>query len=241
MVLTKEKIRKQIWRHLEEQKLARFPFSIQGRIPNFVGASKTAQRLRSTSEYNRAQVILVNPDSPQRPVRLAALQDRKTVIMPTPRIRSGFLLLYSEKIPEQRYSSASTIRGAFKLGRRTSPSDLPVIDLKVMGCVAVTQEGQRIGKGEGYSELESAILLEFGKLTQETPYVTTCHDVQLIDQQIADIEPWDLVVDLIITPTQILRIPSRKKRPMILWDYLSQEKLEEIPLLKEMKRSQLGE
>lgn len=240
MVLTKEKIRQQIWRHLEEQKLARFPFPVQRRIPNFVGASKAAQRLRSTSEYNRAQVILVNPDSPQRPVRLAALQDRKTVVMPTPRIRSGFLLLHSEKIPEQRYSSASTIRGAFKLGRRTPPSDLPVIDLKVMGCVAVTQGGQRVGKGEGYSELESAILLEFRKLTQKTPYVTTCHDVQLIDQQIVDIEPWDLVVDLIITPTQILQIPSRKKRPMILWDHLSQEKLEEIPLLKEMKHGQLG-
>ncbi len=108
-----------------------------------------------------------------------------------------------------------------------------------MGCVAVLRGGQRIGKGEGYSELESAILLEFGKLTQETPYVTTCHDVQLIDQQIADIEPWDLVVDLIITPTQILRIPKQKIRPKILWDHLSQEKLEEIPLLKEMKYRQL--
>lgn len=239
MVSTKEKIRKQIWRLLEEQKIARFPFSIQGRIPNFVGASKAAQRLRTTSEYNQAQVIIVNPDSPQRPVRLTTLQDRKILVMPTPRIRSGFLLLCPEKIPEQRYSNASTIRGAFKLGQRTPPSDLPVIDLKIMGCVAVTQWGQRIGKGKGYSELESAILLEFGKLTQETPYVTTCHDVQLIDQQIADIEPWDLVVDLIITPTQILRIPSQKKRPKILWDHLSQEKLEEIPLLKEMKYGQL--
>jgi len=240
MELTKEEIREQIWRHLEEQKFARFPFPVQGRIPNFVGASKAAQCLKSTSEYIQAQVILVNPDSPQRSVRLAALQDRKTLVMPTPRIRSGFLLLRSEKIPKQRYSSASTIRGAFKFGRKTPPSDLPVIDLKVMGCVAVTQGGQRIGKGEGYSELESAILLEFGNLSQETPYVTTCHDVQLVDQQIADIEPWDLIVDLIITPTQIMRIPNRNKRPKILWDHLSQEKLEEIPLLKEMKRSQLG-
>ncbi|MFQ6123885.1 MAG: 5-formyltetrahydrofolate cyclo-ligase [Candidatus Heimdallarchaeota archaeon] len=240
MELTKKEIRGMIWRLLEAQKLARFPYPIQGRIPNFVGASKAAQYLRSIPEYTQAQVILVNPDSPQRPVRLATLQDRKILVMPTPRIRSGFLLIHSEKIPEHRYSDASTIRGAFKLGQRIPPSDLPVIDLKVMGCVAVTREGHRIGKGEGYSELESAILLEIGKLTQETPYLTTCHDMQIIDQQIADIEPWDLLVDMVITPTRILRILNRKKRPKILWKYLSQEKLNEIPLLKEMKRDHLN-
>jgi len=239
MECTKKEIRDQIWQILEAQKVARFPFPIRGRIPNFVGASEAAQRLRSTPEYHQSRVILVNPDSPQRSVRLAALRDGKTVIMPTPRIRSGFLLLLPEKIPEPRYSSASTIRGAFKFSRRIHPSDLPVIDLKVMGCVVVTRSGQRIGKGEGYSELESAILLEFGKLTQETPYVTTCHEVQLIDPQISDFEPWDLVVNMIITPKRILRIPNPKKRPKILWEHLSQEKREEIPLLQEMNKTHL--
>lgn len=232
---TKKEIREHIWQILEMQKLARFPFPIRGRIPNFVSAAEAAQRLKSTPEYNQAQVILVNPDSPQRSIRLATLCDEKTLVMPTPRIRSGFLLLLPEKIPEKKYANATTIRGAFKFGQKTHPSELPDIDLKIMGCVAVTQSGQRIGKGEGYSELESAILLEFEKLTQETPYVTTCHEVQVIDQPILDFESWDLFVNLIVTPKRIVRISNPKRRVKILWEHLSQKKLEEIPLLKEMQ------
>ncbi|MEM0451180.1 MAG: 5-formyltetrahydrofolate cyclo-ligase [Nitrososphaerota archaeon] len=80
-------VRERVWRLLEERGVARFPLPVKGRIPNFAGAEEAASRLRSSDEYQAARVVKVNPDSPQRPVRLMALQDGKLLVMPTPRIR----------------------------------------------------------------------------------------------------------------------------------------------------------
>jgi len=40
--------------------------------------------------------------------------------------------------------------------------DMPGLDAIVCGSVAVTRDGRRCGKGEGYSDLEFAILRELG-------------------------------------------------------------------------------
>ncbi len=91
--MKKSEIREKIWKLLEERGVARFPKPIKGRIPNFVGAKIAAAKLRKLEEYKQAEVIFCNPDSPQRPVREFALKDRKILIMATPRLKKGFLLL----------------------------------------------------------------------------------------------------------------------------------------------------
>jgi 5-formyltetrahydrofolate cyclo-ligase len=230
----RESLRQKIWREMEEKNIARFPRPVYGRIPNFVGAEQAAEKLINTDIFRRAQVVKVNPDSPQKPVREAVLRKGKILIMPTPRISRGFLVLDPKKISPALYSVAATIQGAFRYGAPIHPSEIPEVDLIVAGSVAVSVYGERLGKGEGYSELEYSILKEFNKVSEETPITTTVHDVQVVDFHIP-LEPWDFTVDYIFTPTRSIRcVGERKRTPGLLWQYLDKEKIDEIPLLKEM-------
>jgi 5-formyltetrahydrofolate cyclo-ligase len=229
----KAEVRERVWRLLEERGVARFPLPVRGRIPNFEGAEEAASLLCSSPEYVDAKVVKVNPDSPQRPVRLRALTDGKVLVMPTPRIRNGFLLLDPAKIPRRYLIEASTISGAFRFGRPVHPRDLPKIELIVIGSVAVTESGWRVGKGEGYAELEYGILRAFGRVDKSTPVFTTVHELQLVDE--LPREPFDVPVDAIFTNERSIRCPPNPKPDGIYWDLLEEEKLREIPLLQEMK------
>jgi len=200
--LSKEEIRMRVWRQMEENNIATFPRPVYRRIPNFLGADKAAQNLRNLPEYKSARVVFCNPDSPQRPVREIVLQDGKTLVMATPRLKQGFLLIDPTRLSAHQILEASTIRGAFKLGRPVEPKSLRV-DLFVAGSVAVSPNGGRLGKGTGYSDQEYALLKNAGALSAETLVVTTVHDVQIVD----DIpnQEWDAPVDIIVTPTKTIR------------------------------------
>ncbi len=235
----KKSIREKIWRLLEEKGVARFPRPIHGRIPNFAGAEEAANKLFKLSIWRKAEMVKVNPDSPQRPVRLRALIEGKFLLMPTPRIREGFLLLNPRDIPYSKISQASTIRGAFIYGRKLGLRDLmnvKDVDLVVIGSVAVDVYGTRIGKGGGYAELEYAILREIKKVNDNTPVVTTVHDLQVLNEKLPR-EKHDVPVDIIITPTRVIRTLKPKPKPQgVYWDLLNKDKLESMPILKELLR-----
>lgn len=236
----KKRIRMKIWRLMEERNIARFPRPVYGRIPNFIGAERAANRLLNLNVFISADIVKVNPDSPQRSARRLCLEWGKVVIMASPRLRSGFLLLDPKRIPPSRYDEAVTIRGAFRWGDVIKISSLPKIDLMITGSVAVSSyDGARIGKGGGYAELEYGILREYDLMDEDTPIVTTVHDVQVIDR--IPKEPHDLTVDYILTPTRALRVCRRGGRPVgILWDLLSEEKIAEIPILRELYNEKTG-
>ena len=232
----KEAVRRKIWELMEELRVARFPRPAFGRIPNFVGAELAARRLVEQDEFESAGVVKVNPDAPQRRVRLAVLSYGKVLIMPTPRLKKGFLILDPRKIHKKFFAKASTIRGAFKYGQSCSLRNLPRVDLVVAGSVAVSRDGVRVGKGGGYSELEYGILRELGLVSEETPILTTVHDVQVVDE--IPREPYDLVVDAIITPMRVIRIERNSLRPKgIIWKLIPPEKLESMPILLELRRT----
>ncbi len=227
---TKSEIREFVWRILEERGVARFPKPIKGRIPNFLGAEQAAERLRRSEYYQRAKVVFCNPDSPQRPVREIVLRDGKTLVMATPRLRQGFILL--REVPASFVRRASTIRGAFEFGKLVDPKDLDSIDVKITGSVAVSPDGGRVGKGKGYSDLEYGILGELGLIGPETPVLTTVHDLQIVKE--IPREPHDMPVHLIFTPTRTIRTEARGE-PKIRWDLITEELLEQIPLLRKLK------
>jgi len=197
-----------VWRLIEEKGIATFPKPVFHRIPNFVGAEKAANNLRNLPEYNSAKIVFCNPDSPQRPVREMALQEGKTVVMATPRLREGFLLLDPHNIPSNHMSEASTIHGAFKYGRSVKPNEIK-IDLFVAGSVAVAPDGGRLGKGTGYSDQEYIILKNAGSLTAQTNVVTKVHDIQIVENIPSD--QWDVPVSIIVTPTNTVRTRQSQK------------------------------
>ncbi|MEM1937158.1 MAG: 5-formyltetrahydrofolate cyclo-ligase [Candidatus Caldarchaeum sp.] len=231
--LLKQEIRERVWRRLEEEGLAAFPRPVNGRIPNFLGAKEAAARLTASDEYRRALCVKVNPDAPQAPVRRRVLEDGKVLVFPTPRISQGFLVLDPRRIPRKSLAKAATISGAFRHGLKTNPRDLPHIDFVVAGSVAVSPEGWRVGKGEGYSEIEYALLRMLGKVSERTPVVTTVHDAQVVDH--IPSEPYDLPVDFIHTNTKTIVCPKNKKPERIFWNMLPDEKVRAIPLLSELR------
>ena len=65
----KRGLRKEIWELLEERGVARFPRPAQGRIPNYEGSEAAARRILGAVEFQRADVVKVNPDYPQLEVQ----------------------------------------------------------------------------------------------------------------------------------------------------------------------------
>ncbi|MEM0457188.1 MAG: 5-formyltetrahydrofolate cyclo-ligase [Nitrososphaerota archaeon] len=230
---SKDEIRKTIWKLLEEKGVARFPKPIFGRIPNFVGSEEAAHVLCRTSIYRKAEVIKVNPDSPQLEVRRATLRDGKMLLIPTPRLSAGFLLLDPRRIPSSSLDEAATIKGSFKFGKPVLPSEIPNVDLIVLGSVAVSREGWRLGKGEGYGEIEYAILREFKKVDDNVPVVTTIHELQIVECVPHD--RYDVPVDYITTRSSFYEVKPRKAKPSgIYWECLPAEKVKEIPILQQL-------
>jgi 5-formyltetrahydrofolate cyclo-ligase len=229
----KQEMRERVWSLLEKEKVTRFPKPVFGRIPNFEGAEKAAARLRELKVFSDANAMKVNPDAPQRPVRENVLRARKELLVPTPRLGKGFLLIGPDSHPSVDVGLAATTRGAWKCGRPVGLRDLPTVDLIVTGTVAVSQSGVRIGKGGGYSEIEYGILQELRLVDENTPIVTTVHDLQIVEEVPA--EEHDLTVDAIVTPTRVIDTCRKRPQPKgIYWDEVTDLMLEEIPLLKEL-------
>jgi 5-formyltetrahydrofolate cyclo-ligase len=228
-------VREGVWRQLDALGISTFPRPVRGRIPNVKDADAAAERLSQTPEWQRARVVKVNPDAPQRGVRFRALKQGKILLMPTPRLRSGFLRLDPSRIAPNRLFAASSISGAFDIAEPVGLEELPPIDLLVFGSVAVTAEGDRVGKGEGYAELEFAVLRSLGRVPPDVTIATTVHDAQVVDSILR--EAFDVSLDLICTPTRTIRTSGPPRRPSgVLWDLLPAERRQEMPILEELYR-----
>ena len=62
--------------------------------------------------------------------------------------------------------------------------------------------GARLGKGNGFNDLEWGILCELGVVDERTKVATTVHDVQVLDLPHFLCQPHDLPVDIICTPAR---------------------------------------
>jgi 5-formyltetrahydrofolate cyclo-ligase len=188
--------------------------------------------LSELPEWKDARRIKCNPDAPQRAVRLAALRQGKTVVMAVPRLRTErcFLRLDPRRL-RGKLAQAATIKGASALGVPVSPSQIGRIDLIVAGSVAVNPTGARLGKGGGYSDLEFALARALGVVNDQTPVVTTVHELQVLDDVIP-MTTHDVPLDIIATPERVIRTRRRRTKPAgIFWDELSEAQLAEMPAL----------
>lgn len=212
--------------------MARFPFPPHGRIPNFRGAEQAAERLFAHPLFARVRRIKVNPDAPQRPLRAAALARGIVVYVPTPRLRGGFKRFDPAKIPPDRIADAASLSRGSRWGESVRLHDLPQLDAIVAGSVAVTRDGRRCGKGEGYSDLEFAILRELGHAA--VPVATTVHPLQIVGG--FPRESNDLPLTIIVTPDETITVRRPPPAPSrIEWDRLSEADLDEMPVLRELR------
>ena len=153
----KDVCRQRVWSTLQASRnLHPYPPECKGRIPYFLGSERAASRLASLWEFQHAQTVKVNPSLAQMEVRKAVLKEGKTLVVPAPALSpvhpnggGDFMFkLRGEKGPQ--FQKACTKKGAAKygtpLGLDHGGDGVGVIDLYVVGSVAVTPEGVRLGK-----------------------------------------------------------------------------------------------
>ncbi|KAL7870937.1 hypothetical protein SRHO_G00084340 [Serrasalmus rhombeus] len=235
---TKRDIRQKVWDYIEAKNLANFPRPVHHRIPNFKGAYGACNKIVTLEVFNKTSEVKVDPDKPLEGARLAALQARKTLLVPTPRLRTG---LFNKIVPPQNATKedlrvCSTSQGVKEFSVPIGLDARVQVDLVVVGSVAVSEKGYRIGKGEGYADMEYAMMASMGAVNESTVVVTIVHDCQVVDIPEGLTESHDLTVDYIITPTTIIKTECQLPKPQgIIWSKLDAEMLEKIPILKKLQ------
>ncbi|XP_065781226.1 methenyltetrahydrofolate synthase domain-containing protein isoform X6 [Muntiacus reevesi] len=223
---------------MESQNLADFPRPVHHRIPNFKGASRAAEHFPCLQAFKMARTIKVNPDAPQKNARFFVLESKKTLLVPTPRLRTG---LFNKITPppgatKDILRKCATSQGVRNYSTPVGLDSKVLVDLVVVGSVAVSEKGWRIGKGEGYADLEYAMMVSMGAVSQGTPVVTIVHDCQVVDIPEALLEDHDLTVDYILTPTRVITTGCERPKPAgIAWSKISCEMMEKIPILRSLR------
>ncbi|KAG5839278.1 hypothetical protein ANANG_G00203340 [Anguilla anguilla] len=234
---SKWEIRQKVWDYIEAKNLANFPRPVHNRIPNFKGAERACAHVSNLEIFHRTSEIKVDPDKPLEGARLAVLQAGKTLLVPTPRLRTGLL---NKIVPPEGASRAdlrvcSTSQGVKEYSVPIGLDAKITVDLVVVGSVAVSEKGYRIGKGEGYSDMEYAMMVSVGAVKNPL-VVSVVHDCQVMDIPEDLIESHDLTVDYILTPTRVIRTECKQPKPQgIIWAKLNADMLEKIPILKKLR------
>ncbi|NWI99209.1 MTHSD protein, partial [Crypturellus undulatus] len=245
---SKQDIRQRVWDYLEGSGLAAFPRPVHGRIPNFEGSHQACCSIRELDVFHKAHEVKVDPDKPLEGVRLAALQARKTLLVPTPRLRTG---LFNKIVPppgatKEMLRICATSQGVKDFSVPVGLDGKARVDLVVVGSVAVSEKGWRIGKGEGYADMEYAMMVSMGAVQADTPVITIVHDCQIVDIAEELLGDHDLTVDYILTPTRTIKTNCKRSKPQgIMWHkasysatgnlWVSYEMLRKIPVLKSLR------
>lgn len=114
------------------------------------------------------------------------------------------------------------------------------MDLVIIGSVVVSRDGYRIGRGNGFIDLEIGLLIEAGAITEKTLIATLVHDSQVVDSLPTNLfQKHDVPVDLIVTPTEVIRVAKRLPRPTgLYWELISERRLKIVAGLELLKEAQ---
>jgi 5-formyltetrahydrofolate cyclo-ligase len=225
----KQAIRERVWAELATAGVVE-P-DVAGYIPDFVGSDRAAARLAELPVWSRAQVVKAVPDRAQEPVRKRALEDGKLLYMAAPRLATDrpFYKLDPAALSVP-VGQAAEREAAARFAPAVDVAEMPFIDLVVVGSVAVNDRGARLGKGAGYADLEIALLVEAGLVTERTTIATTVHELQVIGEDVPELEH-DFRVDVIVTPGQVIWCGHPKRPSGLAWNTLRVEQIAEIPVL----------
>ncbi|KAG7275195.1 hypothetical protein CRUP_023783 [Coryphaenoides rupestris] len=214
----------------------------QARFVTLDGAFTACARVTGLQAFTETAEVKVDPDKPLEGARLEVLQAKKTLLVPTPRLRTG---LFNKITPPQGASKeqlrvCSTSQGVKEFSVPVGLDANVKVDLLVVGSVAVSEKGYRIGKGEGYADMEYGMMVSMGAVTDSTVVVTVVHDCQVMDFPEELVEQHDLTVDYILTPTRVIKTDCLLPKPQgIIWSKLNKHMLEKIPVLKKLRALEL--
>jgi 5-formyltetrahydrofolate cyclo-ligase len=218
---------------------SRFHYDFAEFITDFEGSDQATQRLIQLEIYRQAQVVFITPDNCLELLRAQTIRDGKVLLMTSYGIRRGFIELLPADVPPGMEDWAILLDVIERVGRYISLAQIqeryPRIDLLVTGGSAVNRQGARFGKGHGFFDIEWATLYSMGVVDVTTPIVDVVHDCQIVEEAL-DLSPFDTICDEIVTPTQVIHVPSpQKPAGGIYWQHLAPGMMESISILKELQ------
>ncbi len=235
----KEKIRREVWVSL--QKVARpdsrFHWDFTAFIPDYTGSEVCAQRIRAMPAYQRAAVVLVTPDNNLEVLRASCLADGKLLVVPTYALGRGFLCLERGDVPPGGEELAATLDGLDRFGHpysleKVSTEQCP--NILVTGASVLNRQGVRLSVGPSYFDLEWLILSGLGIVPLDVPIIAAVHDCQVVNWPCAPL-PYSVVMDCIVTPTQVIETDSHSTRPgEDAWSTLPWHVISDIPFVHQL-------
>lgn len=225
----KATIRDRVWMALEASGASS---AAHGRIPDFVGSDRAAERLAELPQWHQARTVKANPDHAQQAARLHALRLGKLLFMAVPKLAKPqpFYRLDPTELTEPPDQLANRYRAA-ELAPTVPLDSVPPIDFIICGSVAVNYDGVRVGKGAGYTDIEVALLAGAGLLRLDTTIVTTVHEQQVLDEALPH-QPHDFTVDYIVTPERLIPCGTKQRPTGVDWQALTPALLHDIPVLQ---------
>jgi 5-formyltetrahydrofolate cyclo-ligase len=210
--------------------------------PEFRRRGCRRERLSELDEWRRARVVKCNPDPPQIPVRLRALYDGKLLFAPVPYLSKGFpyLRIDPDKLAAKGvdFETAATAQGFMEHGEPIGFEDMPKLDFRAVGCVAVTRSGGRTGKGAGFADLEQGVFRELGLVSSSTPLATTVHSSQVVANSEVIMESHHSALHFIATELELIATKTAHPQPDgVDWDKVRPDQFADIPFLSALRET----
>ena len=235
------RLRRVVWRRLVDvaRPDSRFGFDFASFIPDFDGSDRCTESIVGLAEYQSARTVVVMPDNNLESLRGRALADGKRMLVATYALARGFVLLDGRRVAPGDQPLAATLDGMERFGPALSYRELRAVgevDLVVTGAAAVTREGVHFGKGHGYFDIEWGLLREAGLAGAGTPVVASVHGCQVVDEPVPH-AVFDVTVDVIVTPEEIIRCGGLPRPAGLFWDRLPREFADGRPYFAELRAS----
>jgi 5-formyltetrahydrofolate cyclo-ligase len=242
-VSTSEIIRQRIWTKLHEvaRPDTRFHLNFAEVIPDFEGSEEATGRIAALPEYQSCRYAFLTPDNCLLDLRRRMIAAGVPFVMSTYGIYRGFVYMGPGMVPKGDELYAAWLDGMEYFARPISLAEIRDrgrFDLMVTGASAVSVDGVRFGKGHGFFDLEWGMFTELGIVDEATPVIAIVHDVQVVEDRLHP-GPTDILVDYIATPSRLIRVARRGRRPRgVKWDLLQPQQIAVTPPLRELRTLQ---
>lgn len=206
---------------------------IRQRMEEAAGASlhpgKIAELLRRQDLYRRSDTLFVGPAPQLSQIRINALLDGKTLVVPAPAIKKGFYRLKPYATPFKDLSHAVSLKGLDSFGRLLAPAALARlhIDLALTDCLAVSPGGGRLGHGTGFFDLAMALLSEWGAVDSTTLFGAVGGQEQLLGEDLPQ-EGWDVRLHFFLSQQGISLFPGDMQQLHIFWEAVAKKRIRKI-------------
>jgi 5-formyltetrahydrofolate cyclo-ligase len=234
-------IRDKIWLRLHEvaKPDSRYHMFFSEVIPDFKDSEKAIDRIVALPAFTSSKLAFITPDNCLVDLRRRLIEAGTPFVMSTYGIYRGFLYMAKGMVPKGAELYAAWLDGMEHFARPISLEEinrLGEIDIMVTGASAVSMDGVRVGKGHGFFDLEWGMFSDLELVNEKTPVITVVHDVQLVEDKLQP-GATDIAVDFIATPTKLIEVQRRTKRPHgIKWELLDPIQIELTPPIQELQR-----